>query len=206
VDVEHWRPKGGVITADRRKLPRGYYWLASEWSNLLPSCVDCNRERNQITESNGEKKKAGKAEHFPLKDENRRATTPEMVAQEEPLLLNPCEDLPEEHLEFFEEDGRKAVLRARAGSQRGQESIDIYGLNRIGLVLERQKHLAQLVLALKTLRGFKKDIDGGNPKFKELYDAYRLWVLQSRLPTERYAALARAYVDPELRALGIPLE
>lgn len=212
MDVEHWRPKGGVIAADGRKLPRGYYWLASEWSNLLPSCVDCNRERNQITSPTGEKRKAGKAEHFPLKDENRRATAPDMVAQEEPLLLNPCEDPPDEHLEFFEADGRKAVLRPRAGSQRGQASIDIFGLNRADLVLERQERLALLESALKDLRTFQKAVNERSvsqeleAEFQERYDANLLELRRSRLPMERYAALARVYVDPELRALGIPVD
>ena len=212
MDVEHWRPKGGVIAADGRKLPRGYYWLASEWSNLLPSCADCNRERNQITLPDGKKQKAGKAEHFPLKDENRRATAPDMVAQEEPLLLNPCDDPPDEHLEFFEADGRKALLRPRAGSQRGQASIEIYGLNRVDLVLERQERLATLESTLKDLRTLQKGVDErGVPaelkaEFQERYDENLRELRRSRLPMERYAALARVYVDPELRALGIPLD
>jgi uncharacterized protein (TIGR02646 family) len=212
MEVEHWRPKGGIITADGRKLPRGYYWLACEWANLLPSCVDCNRERHQITLPTGEKKKAGKAEHFPLKDETRRATTPNMVPQEEPLLLNPCEDAPGDHLEFFEADGRTALLRPRSGSPRGQASIDIYGLNREGLVLERREHLALLKGALKDLGTFQKGLSehGASAEFKaacqERYDEKVRYLLDRRLPLAKYAALARAYVDPQLEALGIALD
>src|SRR5713226_966814 len=67
VDVEHYRPKGGVMVpqlrsakqsgrsrstkasnTDQYKLRKpGYYWLAASWENLLPACIDCTRERNQ---------------------------------------------------------------------------------------------------------------------------------------------------------------
>jgi uncharacterized protein (TIGR02646 family) len=43
-DIEHYRPKGGVVEDDR-SIVQGYWWLASTWSNLLPSCQDCNRAR-----------------------------------------------------------------------------------------------------------------------------------------------------------------
>ncbi|GEM_PF-397599 len=49
MDVEHWRPKGLVTKREEgRIIPMvkpGYYWLAAEWTNLLPSCIDCNRQR-----------------------------------------------------------------------------------------------------------------------------------------------------------------
>jgi len=39
-EVEHFRPKGRVIGP--KPNPHGYYWLCYEWTNLLPSCHDCN--------------------------------------------------------------------------------------------------------------------------------------------------------------------
>src|SRR5437868_988560 len=33
MDVEHYRPKGGV----EGEAHEGYWWLASRWNNLLPS-------------------------------------------------------------------------------------------------------------------------------------------------------------------------
>jgi hypothetical protein len=41
-EVEHFRPKKSV--AERPDHP-GYYWLAYEWTNLLPSCTLCNQRR-----------------------------------------------------------------------------------------------------------------------------------------------------------------
>jgi hypothetical protein len=46
-DVEHYRPKRGVSGEDHR----GYYWLAYNERNLLPSCQLCNQgkgKRNQF--------------------------------------------------------------------------------------------------------------------------------------------------------------
>jgi uncharacterized protein (TIGR02646 family) len=38
--VEHYRPKGKVFGTPSGN--RGYYWLAYEWTNLVPSCHECN--------------------------------------------------------------------------------------------------------------------------------------------------------------------
>jgi hypothetical protein len=40
----------------------GYYWLAYEWTNLLPSCYDCNSFRRHGTMKAG----PGKNERFPV--------------------------------------------------------------------------------------------------------------------------------------------
>src|SRR5262245_40081226 len=59
-DVEHFRPKGRVVDEEfepiRINHPKwgemdhpGYFWLAYEWDNLFPSCIDCNRYRKHGT-------------------------------------------------------------------------------------------------------------------------------------------------------------
>ncbi|MEK9939970.1 MAG: hypothetical protein VW548_03245, partial [Methylotenera sp.] len=45
VDIEHFRPKGGIDGTDHL----GYWWFAATWLNLLPSCIDCNRKREHPT-------------------------------------------------------------------------------------------------------------------------------------------------------------
>src|SRR3546814_21065688 len=45
VDIVHFRPKAGIVGT--RHL--GYWWFAATWSNLLPSCIDCNRKREHPT-------------------------------------------------------------------------------------------------------------------------------------------------------------
>lgn len=86
-EVEHYRPKKGVTG----EVHDGYYWLCYEWSNLLPACHDCNKQRS-------------KGNHFPV--EGTRQTTPVFISGaidlnesrlnsnslsvlEIPLLLNP---------------------------------------------------------------------------------------------------------------------
>ncbi|MBO9733195.1 MAG: hypothetical protein J7623_31425 [Chitinophaga sp.] len=40
-DVEHFRPKGTLFAHPRNTF--GYYWLAFEWTNLVPACHECNK-------------------------------------------------------------------------------------------------------------------------------------------------------------------
>lgn len=112
VDVEHYRPKGGVSQdADHP----GYWWLAMEWENLLPSCIHCNRLNKHATPklstqlvelradgtgfSEQYKVTTGKGNHFPIL--GLRATPASRdCSTEYPLLLNPCLDDPQEHLAF----------------------------------------------------------------------------------------------------------
>jgi hypothetical protein len=135
-DVEHYRPKGRVTELDgrlvyvedpagaRRQHP-GYYWLAYEWTNLLPACSACNRPGKDAAGSS-----AGKWDRFPVA--SYRAFTPEDLAREDPLLLNPWSDEPNEHLKF---DTSTGIISWR--SDRGKHTVDILGLNRRGLPEDR---------------------------------------------------------------------
>lgn len=145
MDVEHFRPKSEIRTADDKVIKPGYWWLAAEWRNLLPSCIDCNRERNQLTVMPGnavQKVKSGKETRFPLLDEGKRVSyaTRDKLGQEEPGLLDPCEPSlkPQEHLVFQANGSVTAAIVGGKPSQRGEWSIEIYGLNRTELVRARQ--------------------------------------------------------------------
>ena len=128
LDVEMYRPKASV--AERPEHP-GYWWLASDWDNLLTSCVDCNRVRSHAGE------RSGKGSRFPLADEAKRAFAPGLEADEEPLLLNPCRDQPSEHL-VFDEHG--SVV---SDTPRGQATISVLGLNRRSLVDARKRSVVK---------------------------------------------------------------
>lgn len=105
VDIEHFRPKSRV--AEDPAFP-GYWWLAADWDNLLPSCIDCNRSRKQHALSekqllelvDGATKQAiprfnqGKADAFPLFENSPRANGPlgkRIIDAEDAILLNPTE-------------------------------------------------------------------------------------------------------------------
>ena len=119
VDVEHFRPKGEV--EDVPDHP-GYWWLAAEWTNLLPSCLDCNRRRYQPTpksfasisgildaahRSGFTPILTGKEACFPIAGSGSRMPGPPpssqaaaAIAAEQGLLLDPCSDDPADHLRF----------------------------------------------------------------------------------------------------------
>ena len=116
--VDHFRPKGNALGLDGQSHPFHYVWFANTWENLYLVCRTCNMN---------------KGNQFPLEDETRRIKLEGPIWDERPLLLDPCQDWPEEHL-AFEEDGR-----VRALSRRGEVSVQIYGLNRGELVDERKR-------------------------------------------------------------------
>jgi len=136
VDVEHYRPKAGVAEDEAH---RGYFWLGATWENLLPSCIDCNREREHVPQGATQPTLLGKGTRFPLLNPDKRVSDPAgNLGDEAPVLLNPCRDDPVKFLQF----GTDAVARAKpaAGTPeeiRALQSIMIYGLNRPALVEAR---------------------------------------------------------------------
>lgn len=139
-DVEHFRPKGRVV--DRQFKPirvtypdrgevnhPGYFWLAYDWANLLPSCADCNRYRKQgptgQLSAGRPEEGAGKADQFPLKDEASRAVDWRNPHSEHPLLIDPTDPNsdPTLHLQF-ETNGQVTPL-----TEEGAETLRVFGLN-----------------------------------------------------------------------------
>ncbi|WOI95270.1 HNH endonuclease [Citrobacter koseri] len=157
VDVEHYRPKSKV--SEDAAHP-GYWWLAMDWENLLPSCIDCNRKRRQhiVNQSssltslleNSQKPitSGGKKDSFPLANGGVRMQ-PESRNQsdEQALLLNPCEHQPQSFLHFVSVGAPSLSLVVPVGdreSPHGATSIHVYGLNRLGLVQDRTRYLRRL--------------------------------------------------------------
>lgn len=160
LDVEHFRPKSAVVELDLATLkPRaqarvdkpGYFWLAAEWTNLLVSCIDCNRPRKQPFADEVDEV-TGKSNYFPVAGGVRCLDpTKDCEATEQRLLLDPCRDFPEEHLEF----GLGGTIRPKEGAggadPKGEASIAVYGLQRIPLVRKREEHLIKLRFYLEQL-------------------------------------------------------
>ena len=134
-DVEHFRPKKAVSDAFGQSVPHpGYYWLAYNWRNLLPSCQMCN----QLTEVKDQV--IGKGTRFPVM--GTHATTPETVIEEEPLLIHPAIENPGDHL--FVDPNTGMML---AKTARGEMCIDIFGLNLRDRLPEGRKKAANAVRA-----------------------------------------------------------
>lgn len=138
-DLDHFRPKGAITdktnkkiiisTKDGEKDHPGYYWLAYDHTNLLPTCIDCNRPRKHRDD-----KLIGKWRKFPVED--FRALKPGEETSEIPLLINPVKEDPALHLKV----DKTGVFFAIDESPRGYTCIEIFGLNdREGLVDARQE-------------------------------------------------------------------
>ncbi len=163
MDVEHWRPKGEIKDRDAASIKPGYYWLAAEWSNLLPSCIDCNRGRRQFDMLDGINIVLGKKNQFPLLDPAMRVTRHEddpnnTGGGEVSLLINPCEEDPEELLKY-DEDGLILPKSTEPGStdhQRAMASIRVYALNRADLVAERRSAILNIDHRLKLIASLGK--------------------------------------------------
>lgn len=165
-DIEHFRPKAAVANEidepvflqDQQGKPSqdkngqpiphpGYYWLAYDWQNLLPSCTFCNQATTV------EDKKIGKHNRFPVIGQHAQA--PNEVESERPLLINPAslqdDDDPSKHLAIDIATGLMIPL-----SDRGRMCIEIFGLNvRDHLVKGRRR-------AIREARLFLKEIKEGN--------------------------------------------
>jgi len=201
-DIEHFRPKGGVTIKDTRPQPPGYWWLASEWSNLLPSCSDCNRPRRQDFPG-GLPRTAGKANRFPLASEAKRAAAPGQEAKERRLLLHPSLDQPEEHLHFVSgagtiRDGEIEPARLKSGraSKMGEASIEVYALQRLGLIERRRTVLRELNGHLTRALELK-DAAIRHPNDRKFVDNFRAAVsdiVMFTAPEHEYAAMCRQVV------------
>jgi uncharacterized protein (TIGR02646 family) len=160
-DIEHFRPKKAVghsTTGDLREP--GYYWLAADWHNLMPSCPYCNQERTHEIAGKSGTFTLGKKNQFPLSDESKRLSHPNQKIEEEEkyrLLINPCVDTPEDHLYFVTHNDNKElgfikpVLRGGELDPRGEASIIVYALNTKALVDKRHQHAADVIKLLQRL-------------------------------------------------------
>lgn len=202
MDVEHWRPKGEVHLDDGTVLKPGYYWLAAHWDNLLPSCIDCNRAREQFDVVEGRAVRLGKANQFPLppgRDHVLEHERSNALTEEEPLLVNPCEDDPEEFFAYTEE----GVIRPAAGLTaderlRAEASIRVYALNRSGLVTERREVIRRIdhrLALLRQLAGLRTELAVDRPDLvtvvEELIALESDALLEATSRASPFAGLAR---------------
>ncbi|SMP41751.1 hypothetical protein SAMN06265222_101648 [Neorhodopirellula lusitana] len=181
-DVEHYRPKKGVTDEDDIPIKRvagdgsqvehpGYYWLAYDWQNLLPSCIACN-QATKVDDT-----KIGKHNRFPVT--GTHAFDQSSIGSEKPLLLNPLVDAPEDHLEI---DTATGLMVEK--SDRGKMSIQIFGLNlRDRLPETRLKAIGQVKVAIDKILHNPSLRDEATAELKAIVDG----------ETE-YAFAARAYL------------
>ncbi|MCU0340589.1 MAG: hypothetical protein MUE30_11950 [Spirosomaceae bacterium] len=147
--IEHYRPKNGVNGSNPRH--GGYFWLCYEWSNLVPSCHECNKVGT------------AKGNHFPVKhthvtfaqcktngvlDFEKCNAHQSPLLDEEPYLLHPEIDEPSLYLTFKIDDFKRGIALTSEGQNqdRGRETIRICNLNRTELLRKRQEVVIDPIL------------------------------------------------------------
>jgi len=170
-DIEHFRPKKFVGTKKEPKIP-GYYWLSNDWNNLLLSCLFCNQAKSQLVKKGNKLVPItlGKQNQFPLSNKRLYNRVRSHVSWKKGkgkeddkarLIINPCIDNPEKHLQYNEE-GMIIPKKVRKNGKKvddpkGSSSIEVYALQRMYLVQERRKRLIDLNLQINHVNElFKK--------------------------------------------------
>ncbi len=186
-DVDHYRPKGAVANVTAHP---GYYWLAYEWANLLPSCPSCNQRRREVPtwESPTRGGIAGKGTQFPLFAEDKRAWGPsDDLTREDPLLLNPCDSAPERHFTF------NGYGEIQGTDIYGKKTIKICHLDRVLLRKKRLRVIEKVIRIIETIWQLREQ-----GKARE-YLAFQMLLNTSYLADDcEFAAVARCVVsNPE---------
>lgn len=128
-DVEHYRPKKEYrISTEHKSISPGYYWLAYDWSNLLLACSICNRTHKKTL--------------FPLADETKRDIPHKNISNETPLIINPANEEPRNHIEFNCHIARPRTLNGVA-SAKGATTIEVLKLNQRPLLLANRERVYQ---------------------------------------------------------------
>jgi hypothetical protein len=197
-DVEHFRPKGRVVDDNFRPIKvrhaakgeidhPGYYWLAYDWDNLFPSCIDCNRFRKSGPSASPVLTKAdagaGKADRFPLEDETKRAFVPDDECNESALLINPSEFDPDEHLEFCENG------KILPKTIRGEATLKLFGLN------SREDLLEARALAFGAAEAIVQSWFASIGRNTEQKKAYAKRINRMWIGSEPYTAMQRKAIS-----------
>lgn len=221
-NVEHFRPKGKIKDAPADHF--GYWWLASNWANLIPSCPGCNQYRRvpvyepgmSLAEFEERRLKlrslttTGKGNRFPLNPPSTwAATEAEDCSAEDPLLIHPEHRKPEDHIEwFFDWDQQtpiwladslvvsvRPIMRNGVPDPYGKTSIAVYGLNRAGLFRERMARLKIVQTASCIYIDALAATEGiDEAKNDSALKNRREFLNSFCLPTAPFAGMARAYV------------
>ena len=200
-DVEHFRPKGAITDendqpieiddgdAGRRPHP-GYFWLAYDWTNLLPSCGRCNRP---IKLPDG--RLVGKWNRFPVA--GAYARTPAELAVERPLLLNPISDDPSKHLDMDPDTG---IIFALGDSPEGRMCIAIFDLNREGLP-EARRDVYDNVMAREGEEFSARRNKSGNRRHSDYLKKHKDGSAEYSMAGRKALGAVRAILEARLQEL-----
>ena len=209
VDVEHYRPKAAI---KGEAAHRGYWWLACEWSNLLPSCIDCNRSRYHDRVQGAPEFDDGQAplevlygkgNEFPI--DGRRAKRPsDDLEDEDALLIDPTRRDPSDHIAWEWTEGpyfAKPTWNEKAGAadKYGMASIRTFGLNRRVLIEERAAIAMTIKAYEKTLTSrIRRAASAAGEDLEEVLEEIindLCTLRKSGEPSRPYSASAKTLID-----------
>ena len=229
-DIEHFRPKKAYNkfrdNVDEKLVEPGYYWLASDWNNLLWSCILCNR-KNKLDQPNVEGvMPLGKKNRFPVSKEEKRITSHNQDLKKEKrylLIIDPCKDDPMDHFEYPVDDPDDlGIVKAKIHgtgkpSKRALASLPIYGLNRVELVTARKEvalDLKSIFLGvLNAIESFtaKKEAGEDTTQAAETFKFQKERFKDKFLPSSNYLAMKQFLIKEFnefdlLKELGLTVE
>lgn len=138
--VDHFRPKNKV--SDAKRLHKGYRWLAFNHKNYRYACTFCNSLRKDVQR----KKRGGKADRFPLLNEEDRLYDEGPLHLERPALLDPCSLNDWELIGCQQENGKPCATSPEPiERQRAEISIEIYHLGYEPTCKQRHRVTVQLL-------------------------------------------------------------
>ncbi len=139
--IDHYRPVAK------------YQYLKYEWSNLLLSCYSCNKYKHA---------------QFPMKNNRNSDTNITDIKSlnniEEPFIINPEIDNPEEYFEYNEQKGEILVKNK---NERAKKTINLCKLNRGNLKDRRKKKFDSLKNFVNYLTVFTLQKPNQKEKLKE---------------------------------------
>lgn len=214
-DIDHFRPKSRARRKKFKPKYIGYFWLAAEWSNLLPSCIICNRPNTLEVSGSPGSILVGKHDNFPVDDEYERCIRPDPIqfAAEEKvrLLLNPCIDNGNEYFIYDDSIGTEGVILPRPNlrgikKRKAQMSIETYGLHRVDLVLQRaalQSRINKVVTDIQSnINLLKTKLSGKARAIIENQLVEKFIELDNfTMPTAEYSGMAEQIVKKHLNIL-----
>ncbi len=198
VDIDHYRPKGRVAELIATANPHpGYWWLAFEPTNYRYSCIVANRRRCDVETGHV----GGKADHFPIADEIRRAWKPgDICDEEQPDLLDPCKTA-DVALLTFKEDG-EAMPRYSSAThprlyRRAHTSINYYHLNHTDFVRARLGLRADIQRHINSARKYFLHLEKGSAVNDHAYEEAISALRKMRQATQPYSSFCTAILDKE---------
>jgi len=138
--INYFRPQNNARGFKKEQINLDHYWwLSYEWNNFYLSCLECSKS---------------KSSWFPVEGKRAKLLTPykAIIEQEINLILDPCQDNVESHLNYEFKTGNIIPI-----SKKGETSIEILNLNRTPLTTGRMKVLKDELIGWEyVVQNFKK--------------------------------------------------